>query len=88
MICNPKVCARTQNTRFIQVRVAGVATLRPVWSSISRPALDVVPGGIVDVRLGTSPPLYSLGGGFLVGYKAGVLVVLHGTSPSRITGEF
>jgi hypothetical protein len=28
------------------------------------------------------------GGGFLVGYKAGVLVGLHGTSPSRITGEF
>jgi hypothetical protein len=34
------------------------------------------------------PPLYSPGGGFLVGYKAGVLVGLHGTSPSRITGEF
>jgi hypothetical protein len=30
MIWNPKVCARTQDTRFIQVRVAGVATLRPV----------------------------------------------------------
>jgi hypothetical protein len=28
------------------------------------------------------------GGGFLIGYKAGVLVGLHGTSPSRITGEF
>jgi hypothetical protein len=39
MIWNPKVCARTQDTRFIQVRVAGVATLRLVWSSISRPAL-------------------------------------------------
>jgi hypothetical protein len=26
--------------------------------------------------------------GFLVGYKAGVLVGLHGTSPNRITGEF
>jgi hypothetical protein len=34
---------RTQDTRFIQVRVAGVDTLRPVWSSISRPALGVVP---------------------------------------------
>jgi hypothetical protein len=42
----------------------------------------------VDVRLGTSPPLYSPGGGFLVGYKAGVLVGLHGTSPSRIIGNF
>jgi hypothetical protein len=41
-------------------------------------------------RIGPSPgpPLYSPGGGFLVGYKAGVLVGLHGTSPSRITGEF
>jgi hypothetical protein len=55
MIWNTKVCAMTQDTRFIQVRVAGVATLRPVWSSISRPALGVVPGGIVDVRLGTRP---------------------------------
>jgi hypothetical protein len=40
---NSKVCARTQDTRFIQVQVARVATLRPVWSSISRPALGVVP---------------------------------------------
>jgi hypothetical protein len=31
---------------------------------------------------------HSPGGGFLVDYKAGVLVALHGTSPSRITGEF
>jgi hypothetical protein len=37
-------------------------------------------------RLGTGPPLYSPGGGFLVGYKAGVLVGLHEMSPSRITG--
>jgi hypothetical protein len=55
MIWNPKVHARTQDTRFIQVRVARVATLRPDWSSISRPALGVVPGGIVDVFLGTRP---------------------------------
>jgi hypothetical protein len=54
MIWNPKVRARTQNTRFIQVRVAEVATLRPVWS-ILRPALGVVSGGIVDVWLGTRP---------------------------------
>jgi hypothetical protein len=39
-------------------------------------------------RLGTDPPLYSPGGRFLVGYKAGVLVGLHRTSPNRITGEF
>jgi hypothetical protein len=55
MIWNPKVCAKTQDTGFIQVRVARVATLHPVWSSISRPALGVVPGGIVDVLLGTRP---------------------------------
>jgi hypothetical protein len=55
MIWNLKVRVRTQDTRFIQVRVARVATLCPVWSSISRPALGVVPGGIVDVRLGTRP---------------------------------
>jgi hypothetical protein len=54
MIWNTKVCARTQDTRFIQVWVARVATLRPVWS-ILRPALGVVPGGIEDVWLGTRP---------------------------------
>jgi hypothetical protein len=42
MIWNPKVRTRTQDTRFIQVRVAGVATLRPVWSSIA-PCTWVVP---------------------------------------------
>jgi hypothetical protein len=36
----------------------------------------------------TNEPLYSLGGGCVVGYKVGVLVELHDTSPSRITGEF
>jgi hypothetical protein len=55
MIWNPKVRATTQDTRFIQVRVARVATLRPVWSSISRPALGVIPRGIEDVFLGTQP---------------------------------
>jgi hypothetical protein len=55
MIWNPKVCTRTQNTRFIQVREARVATLCPVWSSISRRALGVVPGGVEDVWLGTRP---------------------------------
>jgi hypothetical protein len=34
------------------------------------------------------PPLYSSGGGCLFGYKVGVLVGLHGMSPSRITEEF
>jgi hypothetical protein len=38
-------------------------------------------------RLGTRPSFILSRGGFLVGYKAGVLVGLHGTSPSRITGE-
>jgi hypothetical protein len=61
MIWNPKVRARTQDKRFIQVRVARVATLRPIWSSISRPALGVVPGGTLDVRLGTRPSfIYAL----------------------------
>jgi hypothetical protein len=85
----PEVCMRTQDTRFIQVRVAGVATLRPVWSSISRPALGC--RSRRDCRCSArypSPPLYSPGGGFLVGYKAGVLIGLHGMSPRRITGEF
>jgi hypothetical protein len=52
---NSKVCARTQDTRFIQVRVARVATLRLVWSSIAPCALVLFPGGIVDDRLGTRP---------------------------------
>jgi hypothetical protein len=55
MIWNPKVRVRTQDIRFIQVRVAGVATLRPVWSSIAPCAWVLIPGGIVDVRLGTQP---------------------------------
>jgi hypothetical protein len=61
--------------------------LRSVWE-IKCGALRLV---LVEIRLsGWVPcrPLYSPGGGFLVGYKAGVLVGLHGTSPSRITGEF
>jgi hypothetical protein len=44
--------------------------------------------GCSGARLGTRPPLYSPGGGFLVGYKAGVLIGLHGTSHSRVTGKF
>jgi hypothetical protein len=51
----PEGMCEDTRTRFIQVRVARVATLRPVWSSISCPALGVVPRGIVDVRLGTRP---------------------------------
>jgi hypothetical protein len=49
-----------------------------VWRPALGVGLDQVPG----------PSLYSPGGGFLVGYKAGVLVRLHGTSPNRITKEF
>jgi hypothetical protein len=41
-----KVRARTQDTRFIQVRVAGVATLRPVWSSIASCAWVLFPEGL------------------------------------------
>jgi hypothetical protein len=54
MIWIPKVRARTQDTRFIQVRVARVATLRPVWSIVPC-AWMLIPGGIVDDRLGTRP---------------------------------
>jgi hypothetical protein len=77
VILNSKVCARTQHTRFIQVWVTGVATLRPVWSSISRPALGVVPRRDC---------------GCLARYPALLYIVqgrvpsrLHGRSPSRIT---
>jgi hypothetical protein len=63
MIWNPKVRARTQDTRFIQVRVARVVTLRPVWSSIAPCAWVLFPEGIEDVLLGTRPPLYSPGAG-------------------------
>jgi hypothetical protein len=57
MIWNPKVHARTQDMRFIQVRVAGAATLRLVFlfRVVLRPALGVVPRGIGDVWLGTRP---------------------------------
>jgi hypothetical protein len=41
-----KVRARTQDTRFIQVQVAGVATLRPVWSSIAPCAWCCSPEGL------------------------------------------
>jgi hypothetical protein len=54
MIWNPKVRARTQDTRFIQVRVAGVATYVLFRVVLCR-ALGVVPGAIVDVWLGTRP---------------------------------
>jgi hypothetical protein len=82
---NSKVCARTRDTIFIRVRVAKVANPTSCLGDQAwRPALGVgqVPG------LVPGPPLYSPGGGFLVGYKARVLVGLHRTSPSMITGEF
>jgi hypothetical protein len=43
---NSKVCVRTRDTRFIQVRVARVATLRPVWG-IKYGALRLV---LVEIR--------------------------------------
>jgi hypothetical protein len=62
-------------------------TLRPVWG-IKYGALHLV---LVEIRCPARYPvlLYIVqGGGFLVSYKAGVLVGLHRMSPSRITGEF
>jgi hypothetical protein len=56
------------------------------WDQVWHPALGVGWDQVLGQVAG--PPLYSPGGGFLVGYKEGVLVGLHGTSPSRITGEF
>jgi hypothetical protein len=44
-----------KDTGFIQVRVARVATLHPVWSSIAPYTWVLFPGGIVDVLLGTRP---------------------------------
>jgi hypothetical protein len=72
---NSKVCARTQDTRFIQVRVAKVANPTSCLE-IKYEALHLV---LVEIRCPAR---------CLVGYKAGVLVGLHGTSPSRIIGEF
>jgi hypothetical protein len=40
---NSKVCARTRDTRFIQVRVARIATLRSFWG-IKYGALRLVLG--------------------------------------------
>jgi hypothetical protein len=56
---NSKVCARTRDTRFIQVRVAKVASptscLGNKYGALR--LVLVVPGGIGDVRLGTRPSL-------------------------------
>jgi hypothetical protein len=65
---NSKVCARTRDTRFIQVQVAKVANPTSCLG-IKYGALRLVLC-CSDARLGTDPPLYSPGGGFLVGYKA------------------
>jgi hypothetical protein len=43
---NSKVCARTRDTRFIQVRAVKVRTLRPVWG-IKYGALRLV---LVEIR--------------------------------------
>jgi hypothetical protein len=88
---NSKVCTRTRDTRFIQARTAKVANPTScLGDQVWRPALGVglSPEGLWMSSLVPGPPLYSPGGGFLVGYKAGVLVGLHRASPSRSTGEF
>jgi hypothetical protein len=76
-----------RDTRFIQARVAGVASpMSCLGYQVWRPAL-----GVGSVELSSQvpgPPLYSPEGGCLVSYKVGVLVWLHGTSPSRIAGKF
>jgi hypothetical protein len=59
-----------------------------LFGVVLRPALGVVPRRDCLFGWVPGPPLYSPGGGFLVGYKAGVLVGLHRVSPSRSTGEF
>jgi hypothetical protein len=84
---NSKVCARTRDTRFIQVRVAKVANPTS-YLGIKYGALRLVLFKIRFPARYPAHPLHSPRGGFLVGYKAGVLVGLHRTSPSRITGEF
>jgi hypothetical protein len=53
-----------------------------MWRLALGVGLVQVPDSVFD------PPFYSPSGGFLVGYKAGVLVGLHGTRPNRITREF
>jgi hypothetical protein len=84
---NSKVCTRTRDTRFIQVRAAKVAKPTScLGDQVWRPALGV---GLFTCPARYPSLLYIVqGGGFLVGYKVGVLVGLHGTSPNRITGEF
>ena len=49
--------------------------------------VEVLPHGVCPPKY-PDPPLYSPRGGFLVGYKVGVLVGLQNTSPSRNTEEF
>jgi hypothetical protein len=50
----PEGTREDKRHEFIQVRVAGVATLRLVWS-IAPCAWMLFPGGIVHVHLGTRP---------------------------------
>jgi hypothetical protein len=70
---NSKVCARTRDTRFIQVRAAKVASPTScLGDQVWRPALGVGMFGYVP-----GPPLYSPGGR--------VPSRLQGRSPSRIT---
>jgi hypothetical protein len=78
---------KDRDTRFIQVRAAKVENHTScLGDQVWRHALGV--GLRSGARLGTRPSFIKSRGGFLVGYKAGILVGLHRMSPSRITGEF
>jgi hypothetical protein len=59
-----------------------------LFGVVLRPALGVVPRRIVCSARYPALLYIVQGGGFLVGYKAGILVGLHRVSPSRSTGEF
>jgi hypothetical protein len=75
---------KTRDTRFIQVRAAKVANP----TSCLRIKYDALRLVLVSCVARYPALLYIVWGGFIVGYKAEVLIGLHGTSPSRITGEF
>jgi hypothetical protein len=58
-----------------------------LFGVVLRPALGVVPRRIVCSARYPALLYIVQGGGFLVGYKAGILVGLHRVSPSRSTGN-
>jgi hypothetical protein len=73
---NSKVCVRTRDTRFIQVRVAKVANPTScLWDQVWRPALGV--GLRSGAQLGTRPSF--------IKSRGRVPSRLQGRSPSRIT---